>query len=64
MCSIYFDGLSYPRFIKHIIKDNKDKHTVTMYDPTGNKYLWVWGGDYFIGNSGDLGALGGRNRRK
>lgn len=53
----------YPRFIKHIIKDNKDKtYTVTMYDPTGKQIPVGVSGDYFIGNSGDLGALGGRNK--
>ena len=53
----------YPRFVKHIIKDNMDKtYTVTMYDPKGKQISVGVGGDYFIGNSGDLGALGGRNK--
>lgn len=53
----------YPRFIKHIIKDNQDKtYTVTMYDPKGKQISVGVGGDYFVGNSGDLGALGGRNK--
>ena len=53
----------YPRFIKHIIKNNKDKsYTVTMYDPTGKQISVGVGGDYFVGNNGDLGALGGRNK--
>lgn len=53
----------FPRFIKHIIKDNKDKtYTVTLYDPKGKPISVGVTGDYFIGKSGDLGALGGRNK--
>ena len=37
-------------------------YTVTMYDPKGKQISVGVGGDYFIGNSGDLGALGGRNK--
>lgn len=33
-----------------------------MYDPKGKQISVGVGGDYFIGNSGDLGALGGRNK--
>ena len=32
----------YPRFVKHIIKDNMDKtYTVTMYDPKGKQISLV-----------------------
>ena len=47
----------YPRYIKHIIKDNKDKtYTVTMYHPLGKKIEVGVTGNYFVGNSGDFGS--------
>lgn len=63
-CAVFASmAYMYPRYIKHIIKDNKDKtYTVTMYDPLGKKIEVGVTGNYFVGNSGDLGAVGGRNK--
>ena len=52
-----------PDYIKSIIKTNDDgTFTVTLYDPKGEK-VEVGVDNYFVGNSGGIGAVSGKSNR-